>query len=382
MTLISKYSQSDQLPRGEACTSRRVSHVDALLQYGLVSSGQVDALTDIGRSFDIGISPHILKLLSGRNADLRDDPIAKQYIPAAEENTILPDEEGDPIGDEIYCPVRGIVHRYPDRVLLKVSSVCAVYCRYCFRKEMIGQGAEHMSADDLDDAISYVRDNPQIWEVILTGGDPFMLSARRLQNVLDRLGAIDHVQIVRIHTRIPVASPSHLSETHLSVLKGFSKAVHVVIHVNHRDEVTEEVQEKILALRTANCSVLSQSVLLNGVNDNAKTLEDLFRFLVAHHVRPYYLHHLDRAKGTSHFRVPLKRGQEIMRELQGRVSGICLPKYMLDIPGGHGKIPVHDGYVHHRDGDIYQVSDYQGCTHLYFENMPDATSSVHMQEAK
>ncbi len=337
--------------------------VKDLNEAGLIRSADGD-LSAIEGQYDIGVSAHVRNTIKGV-----DDPVARQYVPSVEELNVQKDEEADPIGDEVYCPVKGIVHRYPDRVLLKATNICAVYCRYCFRKEMIGAGSDHLSDDDLEKALDYIRGHNDIWEVILTGGDPLILSARRLHRIIEALNTIDHVQVIRIHSRIPVADPEKITDTHLGVLKSSSKAIHVVAHVNHKQEISPQVESAILKLRQAGVSVLSQSVLLKGVNDDPVVLETLFRKLTTLHVRPYYLHHLDRAKGTSHFRISIERGKEIMRALQGRVSGICLPKYMLDIPGGHGKVPVDDGYVHALGDNLYRLEDYQGCEHLYEEGM-------------
>ncbi len=361
----------DKTPNGSAPV--RLATLKGLVDASLLKADDMKALEKLARQYDIGLTDHIVSLLKARG-DLKNDPIALQYVPNIKELNIRADEENDPIGDNVYSPVRGIVHRYPDRVLFKVSSVCAVYCRYCFRKEMIGAGAEHLNDDDFERAIEYIKAHKEIWEVILTGGDPLTLSPRRLQKIIDALRDVEHVQVIRIHSRIPVANPSRINDTLLCVLENSAQSMQMVIHVNHRDELTSDVEGKIHALRMAGCSVFSQSVLLKGVNDKVETLGGLFKALIKMHVKPYYLHHLDRAKGTSHFRVSLARGQEIMKELQGCISGICLPTYMLDIPGGHGKVPVNETYVRHQDHDVYRVTDYQGCTHLYFDTMPEDIS--------
>ncbi len=361
---------ADNLKTGAVCAGKkRLRSLADLAGAGLLPTGDEVRYIQLAGRYDIGISDHVRSLIQ-KTGRPEKDVIGRQYIPTLEELNTLSDEESDPIGDEIYTPVSGIVHRYSDRVLFKVTNICAVYCRYCFRREVIGAGAEHLSDDEFDCAIAYIKSHNEIWEVILTGGDPFILSPRRLKKVINALNAIEHVKIIRIHTRTPVANPSLISDTLLSVLKLSAKPIHVVLHINHVKEITVDVVEKISQLRAVNCSILSQSVLLRGVNDDATVLEKLFRKLVTLHVQPYYLHHLDRAKGTSHFRVSLERGQEIMKDLQGRVSGICLPRYMLDIPGGHGKIPVNNSYVQALDGDVYSVEDYQGCTHLYFDTVP------------
>lgn len=326
-------------------------------------------LQQIVQQFSVRLTDHMVSVIDGDgNAALHNAGVARQFVPSEDELTILPDEDADPIGDDRYSPVAGIVHRYPDRVLLKVSHLCAVYCRYCFRKEMIGAKSDALTADDVAGALDYIRRTPDIWEVILTGGDPLILSPRRLKTVLHALDQIDHVAVIRIHTRIPVVDPKRVTDELCDVLAGLSKAVHIVLHINHKDEASSLAEDGFKALRRAGCSLLSQSVLLKGVNDDVAVLESLFRYLVRVHVKPYYLHHLDRARGTSHFRVPMAQGRAMMKDLQGRVSGLCLPTYMLDIPAGHGKIPINGEYVTAHDGALtYQVEDYQGCTHLYVD---------------
>ncbi len=344
----------------------RLSNINDLQDVGLLSQdGQQDGYARLETQYDVGVSAHVVGQISNLD-DAVGDPVGRQYIPTLAELDVHGGEEGDPIGDDAHSPVRGIVHRYPDRVLLKISNVCGVYCRYCFRREMIGAGSDHLSDDDLEAAIDYIKAHNEIWEVILTGGDPLVLSPRRLQKVVDALNVIDHVKIIRIHTRIPVSNPDKIDDTILSVLKSINKSVHVVLHINHSQEISDTVRNAVFSLQGLNFSVLSQSVLLKNVNDDADVLEKLFRALVEMNVQPYYLHHLDRAKGVAHFLFPIKRGREIMDDLQGRVSGICLPKYMLDIPEGYGKIPINSDYVEALDqGDLYRVRDYKGCTHMY-----------------
>ncbi|MCK6418300.1 MAG: lysine-2,3-aminomutase-like protein [Alphaproteobacteria bacterium] len=300
----------------------------------------------------------------GAAAMHENDPVARQYQPDLRELLRTPQELDDPIGDDRHSPVKGIVHRYPDRVLFKPVHVCAAYCRFCFRREMVGPGQKGLNDAEIDEAIAYIAQNQEIWEVILTGGDPLVLSRRRLQQLLDRLCAIEHVQIIRIHTRVPVADPARITPELCAVLQR-EKAVYVSLHINHAQEITPAVKTAISMLRRADCVLISQSVLLRGVNDNPKALEDLFRALVALRVKPYYLHHPDRAPGTSHFRMNIDEGQNIFGALQGKVSGLCLPHYMLDIPGGFGKIPIAPVRVQQNaDGD-YHVLDHHGEKHFY-----------------
>jgi len=296
-----------------------------------------------------------------------DDPLALQFLPDERELHALSYETPDPIGDIAHSPVKGIVHRYPDRVLLKVAHSCPVYCRFCFRREMIGSKGDALQGVELDAAIDYVREHREVWEVILTGGDPLSLSSRRLADILGRLVLIDHVGVLRIHSRVPVVAPDSVDETCARALIQ-PKPIYLAVHVNHPEEVTEPVVGALRRLSESGVALLSQTVLLKGVNDNALVLEALFRRLVLLKVRPYYLHHPDLAPGTSHFRVPIEAGQALMRVLRSRLSGLCLPTYVLDIPGGFGKVPIGPAYIsgNPRSGSR-EILDNQGIRHRYPE---------------
>lgn len=319
------------------------------------------AIEQVSKKYAVGLTPHVLETMQGSVAI---DAVAKQYIPQIEELKTTPEENPDPIGDYAHTPVKGLVHRYPDRLLLKLANVCAVYCRYCFRREMVGPGSDVLNAEEKQNAFAYIRDNKNVWEVILTGGDPLVLSARQLSETLDELCAIDHVKVIRIHTRIPAADPKRITDELCAALKR-EKAIYVAVHINHAQEITPQVETALKKLHEAGCVLLSQSVLLKGVNDNPHILEDLFRKLAALRVKPYYLHHPDLAPGTSHFRLSLKEGKEIVKKLLGRVSGICQPHYMLDIPGGHGKVPVTRDYIFEEKENEYIVEDFEGFKHHY-----------------
>jgi len=293
------------------------------------------------------------------------DPIAKQYIPTEAELITTPEEHPDPIGDDAHSPVKGIVHRYPDRVLFKPANICAVYCRYCFRREMVGpNNADILTDTEIDAALTYIRENKTVWEVIFTGGDPLILSPRQLKAIMQKLNEIDHVKIIRFHTRIPIADPKRITQDTLTALKS-NKAIYMALHINHASELTEETRAAITSLHAAGITLLSQSVLLKGVNDNPEILETLYRELVALNVKPYYLHHPDYAPGTSHFRLSIPEGQAIVKALQGRLSGICHPTYMLDIPGGHGKIPLTPCFIKELEDGTYSVQNYKNETYTY-----------------
>ncbi len=307
------------------------------------------------------ITDHIKDLIKEHDEN---GSIARQYIPSNAEEYITPEELSDPIGDEAYSPIKGIVHRYPDRVLFKISNICAAYCRYCFRKDMIGPSSESLAKKDIENALNYIRTHTDIWEVILSGGDPLILSPRRLQDLLNSIEGINHIQTLRVHTRLPLTDPKRITQQLCASLKR-EKALYIIIHINHVNELTPDVIAALKHLQDSGCVLLSQSVLLKDINDNATTLETLFRKLVSLRIKPYYLHHPDFAPGTSHFRLPISRGQEIMKQLQGRVSGLCLPTYMLDIPGGAGKVPLTPEYLSSDGSDQYIIEDYQGKRRAY-----------------
>ena len=297
-------------------------------------------------------------------------PVARQFIPDIRELDTLEVETADPIADDAHSPVEGIVHRYPDRVLLKLTHVCAVYCRFCFRREMVGPGGRGgLSRQALDHALGYIRAHPEIWEVILTGGDPLVLSPRRLKAVVAELAAIDHVKIIRVHTRLPVVEPGRVTPALVRALKARGKATYVVLHANHADELSPEARAACARFIDAGIPMLCQSVLLRGVNDDAETLGALMRALVECRIKPYYLHHGDLAPGTAHWRTTIEEGRALMRALHGRLSGLCQPSYVLDIPGGHGKSPIGPCYLAEAGGSngstCYEIEDYRGRRHVY-----------------
>lgn len=294
------------------------------------------------------------------------DPVAAQYLYDPRENKTTPDELTDPIGDHAHSPVKGIVHRYPDRALLKITDTCTVYCRFCFRKDMIGKGAGILRPDELQAAIAYIRSAPQVREVILSGGDPLTLSNRRLFDVLHELQTISHIDVLRIHTRNPLTNPERIDDEFLQLAQALEKPLYIILHINHAQEIDDVIASTFKKMNRAGIVLLSQSVLLKGINDNANALEDLFRTLIANRVKPYYLHHPDKAPGTSHFRVSIREGQALMKALRGRLSGIALPTYVLDIPGGFGKMPIGPVYAEELT-QHYAIEDYLGRTHIYHD---------------
>jgi len=353
--------------------SRTLREPKELVEHGLARGADLVALEKVASRYAIAVTPDIAALI---DPDDPCDPIARQFIPTAAELEMQGDERADPIGDEAHSPVPGIVHRYPDRVLFKLVHVCAVYCRFCFRREMVGPGKQSALPDEAyRAALDYIRAHDDVWEVILTGGDPLMLSPRRLAEIMTDLAGIDHVRIIRLHTRVPVADPSRISEAMVAALKVTGATTWMALHANHVRELTSEARAAIARLVEAGLPMVSQSVLLAGVNDNPAALEELMRALVECRIKPYYLHHGDLAPGTAHLRTTIAQGLELMRRLRGRVSGLCQPDYVLDIPGGAGKSPLGPSYLSPQDsiagsgegsGETrYRVTDYCGDVHLY-----------------
>ncbi|KAF0171704.1 MAG: lysine 2 3-aminomutase [Rhodobacteraceae bacterium] len=336
---------------------RSLSQISDLVAAGLVPADAAPALAPVAEAFRIRLTNAMHTAITGP-----DDAIARQFLPNTAELTIRPEELHDPIGDATYSPTPGLTHRYPDRVILAATHTCEVYCRFCFRREAVGEEGALPDAD-LTAALAYIAATPAITEVILTGGDPLVLSPRRLAALMQRLAAIPHVEIVRFHTRVPVVAPARITAEMVRALRA-RPTTYLVLHTNHAQEITPAAQAALAQLADAGIPLLSQSVLLRGINDDAATLETLFRTLLRHRVTPYYLHHCDLARGTSHFRTTIAAGQAIMAALRGRLSGIGIPTYVLDIPGGFGKVPIGPGYVQ-PSGDGYQITDWQGRLHSY-----------------
>ena len=337
-----------------------------LCEHGLAPAEQLPALRKVAEHYAIALPPELAQLIDRNDPH---DPIARQFVPDAAELDTRPDELNDPIGDDAHSPVEGIVHRYPDRVLLKLTHVCAVYCRFCFRREMVGPGkAKALSPEALAAALDYIRAHSEIWEVILTGGDPLVLSVRRLRAVMKALSEIEHVKVVRIHTRVPIADPARITSDLVRAMTIKGKPTYVAVHVNHARELTAKARAACARLADAGIPLLAQSVLLKGVNDTPEALGALMRALVECRIKPYYLHHGDLAPGTSHLRSDIATGQNLMRALRGRLSGLCQPTYVLDIPGGHGKSPIGPNYIErHRanGGEQIVIEDFNGRHHQY-----------------
>lgn len=336
--------------------ARAVQTVGDLLADGLVTAADAPVLDRVAQDFRIRLTAEM------RAAAQASDGVARQFVPTSQELLTRPEDMADPIGDDVHAPVPGLTHRYPDRVILHVTKTCEVYCRFCFRRETVGDTG-HLPPDQVSAALEYIARTPAVWEVILTGGDPLVLSARRIADLMDRLAAIPHVGVVRLHTRVPVVAPERITPDLIAALRRHP-SIWIVLHTNHADELTEAARAAIGRLADAGVPLLSQSVLLRGVNDHADTLEALFRALIRLRVKPYYLHHCDLARGAGHFRTTIAAGQALMAALRGQLSGTCLPTYVLDIPGGHGKVPIGPEYLT-ETAEGWSVTDPNGGCHPY-----------------
>lgn len=344
-------------------TAHSLKSAKDLFDAGLIDGPTLERIRPVTERYAVAVTPAMAEIIDRTDAT---DPIGLQFLPHEDELRQTPEERADPISDEAHSPVHGIVHRYPDRVLLKAVHICPVYCRFCFRREMVGpQGNGTMTSEELEAALAYIQKHEEIWEVILTGGDPLVLSPRRLTVIMEGLKAIPHVKIVRFHTRVPVVDPDRINLALVEALKSSGKTTYIALHANHPRELTEQARAACARLIDAGIAMVSQSVLLKGINDDPKVLGDLMRAFVETRVKPYYLHHPDLAPGTSHFRLEIEEGQRIVVAMRGHVSGLCQPTYVLDIPGGHGKAVIgQNAAAKHADG-CYSVSDFNGNDHLY-----------------
>jgi lysine 2,3-aminomutase len=317
---------------------------------GLIDAGLLDppdraGVQAVAARYAIALTPTMRDLIAAP-----DDPIARQFVPNAEELVTAPHEHADPIGDDRFSPIKGVVHRYADRALLKPLLICPVYCRFCFRREHVGPDGGLLTERELDAAFAWFAAHPAIREVILTGGDPLMLSPRRIGAIIGRLSALPHIETIRIHTRVPTTDPERVDAAMTAALET-ERSLWLVLHANHAREFTPSGRGALTRLRRAGIPLLGQSVLLRGVNDTAEALEGLFRAMIAAGVKPYYLHQLDPAPGTARFHVPIAEGQRLVAALRGRVSGLAWPTYVLDIPGGYGKVPIGPAYLE-TDGTV------------------------------
>ncbi|WP_090664135.1 lysine-2,3-aminomutase-like protein [Belnapia rosea] len=322
-------------------SARTLRSAADLAEAGLLPNAAVPAVERVGARYSIAVTPAVAGLVD--RADPA-DPIARQYIPDAAELLTAPHELADPTADEPFTPVKGVVHRYPDRALLKPLLACPVYCRFCFRREAVGADGGVLGEAELEAALAWFARMPAVREAILTGGDPLMLSPRRLGSILGRLSAMPHIELLRVHSRVPVAAPDLVTPALAEALGALERPIYLCVHANHAREFSPAAMEALGRLQRAGVVLLGQSVLLRGVNDSAEALEGLFRAMLRARIKPYYLHQLDPAPGTARFAVPVEEGRALLRALRGRVSGLAWPTYVQERPGGAGKVPLGPAY--------------------------------------
>jgi lysine 2,3-aminomutase len=309
----------------------------------------------------VAVTPHFFNLINREDPDC---PIRRQVIPLGAEAIVSPCESPDPIGEEGSTPVEGLVHRYPDRVLLLATNQCAAYCRYCTRGRVVSNAANHRFLPRHDAALEYIRQHTEVRDVLLSGGDPLLLPDSRLDALLGALRAIRHVEFIRIGSRVPVFLPQRVTPALCEIFRKHGP-IWMSLHVNHPNECTEAMDQATERLACAGVPLGSQSVLLRGVNDDADTLRSLYHRLLMMRVRPYYLYACDRINGTGHFHVPVKKGIELIRALRGFTSGYAVPQFVIDAPGGGGKVPVNPDYIEGIDPERVVVRSFRGTSHEY-----------------
>ncbi len=333
----------------------------------LSKAEQEGAKRALAEGFPMSITPYYLSLCHPTDENC---PIRLQCVPRATEAIEVPGDLRDPLGEEVHEVAPNLVQRYPDRVLLLATDRCAVYCRFCTRSRMVGDGGGARSMQALEPAFDWIERHPEVHDVILSGGDPCMMSTPRIVRLLERLERIEHVDYVRLATRVPVTLPQRVTNELCKAIRAAHPAVWVMTHFNHPKELTETAVAACGRLADHGLVVMNQSVLLRGVNDDAAVLESLFRGLVRARVRPYYLLQMDPVRGTGHLRTPLRRGLELMRSLQGRVSGIALPKFVVDTPGGLGKVPLGPDYIVNEAPGVTTLETFRG-EHVDYVDPPE-----------
>ncbi|MFH1983173.1 MAG: KamA family radical SAM protein [Pseudomonadota bacterium] len=341
--------------------SNRIRSLSQLEKLVTLSADERLALTDTGTKLPLGITPYYMSLVS---ADDPNQPLRRTVVPSWQELVRMPGEADDPLGEEAQSPVHGMVHRYPDRVLLLLSDFCSTYCRYCTRSRVVGHGGILPSRSRLEKALEYIAAHTEVRDVILSGGDPLLLGEEKLSWVLSRLRQIPHVEIIRIGTKVPAVLPQRITPQLVKMLKRFHP-LFMSLHFTHPDECTPEATRACGMLADAGIPLGSQTVLLKGVNDSVDTMRSLMHQLLKMRVRPYYLYQCDPITGSAHFRTPVSKGLEIIRGLRGFTTGYGVPTYVVDAPGGGGKIPLMPNYVAGRENDTLLLRNYENGVYRY-----------------
>lgn len=345
---------------------RTLAQLEKMLE---LSEDERKALVDGGSMLPVGITPYYMSLLSPTDPQ---QPLRRTVVPVTNEFVRTPGEADDPLGEDGHSPVPGLVHRYPDRVLLLALDFCSTYCRYCTRSRVVGHGEIAPSEKRLEAAFDYIRRNPQIRDVLISGGDPLALSEEKLDWILSRLRAIPHLEFVRLGTKMPAVLPQRITPQLTRVFRKYHP-FWMSIHFLHPDECTPEATQACNRLADAGIPLGSQTVLLQGVNDDVETMKQLMHKLLMMRVRPYYIYQCDPISGSSHFRTPVSKGLEIIEGLRGHTTGYAVPQYVIDAPGGGGKIPLQPNSVVGRDGDYLLLRNFEGKIFQYPDPQPKAS---------
>lgn len=341
--------------------AHRLKTVETLAKVLSLDAAEKDGIQQCLGAFRMAVSPYYASLIDPANPN---DPIRRQAVPAIEETLPCPNDLCDPLGEEADSPIPHVVHRYPDRALLLVTLQCAMYCRHCTRRRAVGEEDRPITEKALQRALQYIRERPGIRDVLISGGDPFTLSTAKLEHIISQLRAIPHVEIIRIGTRTPVVLPMRIDDELLAMLKRYPP-IWINTHFNPPREITPESRRACEALVDAGIPLGNQSVLLRGINDDPAVMKELLLKLVQMRVRPYYLYQCDLSCGIGHFRTTVDQGIAIMHALQGNISGYALPRYVIDAPGGGGKIPVNYPYVISKDDRAVVLENYRGQRYTY-----------------
>lgn len=338
----------------------RITTVEQLLRFLEPTKEELDALQSNSHQFPFSITPYYLSLI-----DLNDvnDPIRKAVVPRVDEKVFTVGESTDPLKEENSSPVKSLVHRYPDRALFLVTDFCSVYCRYCTRSRLVG-GHGNSTRTNWDEAFKYLEEHKEIRDVIISGGDPLTLGDDSLEELIKRFRLISHIEMLRIGTKVPFVLPQRITPKLIKILKGF-KPLYINIHATHPNEFSESSIQACERLADAAIVLGSQTVLLKGVNDSVETMKELFHKLLKVRVKPYYLFQCDPIVGSNHFRTTVAKGKEIMEGLYGHTSGLAIPRYVIDTPGGGGKVPINPEYELSKDSEGYHLRNYENLTFTY-----------------
>ncbi len=341
----------------------RITDAATLRKYIELLPEEEAVFSDAAFSFRMAITPYYLSLIDHTNPM---DPVRLQSIPRIQESYVSASDMSDPLHEDGDAPVPGMTHRYPDRVLLLLTDQCAMYCRHCTRRRKAGEHDAPMPKENVDRAIDYIREHKEVRDVVLSGGDPLTLGDERLDEILSKLSKIDHLDIVRLGTRTPVVLPMRFTPSLMAVLKKYP-FVWLNTHYNHPQEISETAAKALATIAETGLPMGNQSVLLKGINDHVDVMKALVHKLVRNRVRPYYIYQCDLSEGIGHFRTPIAKGIEIIESLRGHTSGLCVPTYVVDAPGGGGKIPVMPNYVISQMPGRVILRNYEGFITSYTE---------------